>query len=43
MPRRVPDTSKVSELVGFRPRMSLDGILESVIDFQSGRRLSIAD
>jgi UDP-glucose 4-epimerase len=38
MPRRVPDTTKVSELVGFRPRMSLDGILESVIDFQSGRR-----
>ena len=38
MPRRVPDISKVSELVGFRPQMSLDGILESVIDFQSGRR-----
>lgn len=38
MPRRVPDITKVSELVGFRPEMSLDGILESVIDFQSGRR-----
>jgi UDP-glucose 4-epimerase len=38
MPRRVPDISKISELVGFRPEMSLDGILESVIDFQSGRR-----
>jgi UDP-glucose 4-epimerase len=38
MPRRVPDISKVSELVGFRPRMNLDGILESVIDYQSGRR-----
>ena len=40
MPRRVPDISKVSELVGFRPEMSLDGILESVIDYQSGRRSS---
>ena len=38
MPRRVPDISKVSELVGFRPEMSLDGILKSVIDYQSGRQ-----
>jgi nucleoside-diphosphate-sugar epimerase len=38
MPRRVPDIAKVSELVGFRPEMNLDGILESVIDYQSGRR-----
>ena len=38
MPRRVPDISKVGELVGFRPRMDLDGILKSVIDYQSGRR-----
>ena len=38
MPRRVPDISKVSQLVGFRPQMSLDGILETVIDYQSGRR-----
>jgi UDP-glucose 4-epimerase len=38
MPRRVPDISKVRELVGFEPKMSLDGILESVIDYQSGRR-----
>jgi nucleoside-diphosphate-sugar epimerase len=37
MPRRIPDISKVSELVGFRPNMSLDGILKSVIDYQSGR------
>ena len=33
MPRRVPDISKVSEFVGFRPEMSLDGILESVIEY----------
>ena len=38
MPRRIPDISKVSELVGFKPKMSLDGILKSVIDYQSGRR-----
>lgn len=38
MPRRVPDITKVSELVGFRPEMSLDGILKSVIDYQSGNR-----
>ena len=37
MPRRVPDTSKIHELVGFKPDMSLDGILKSVIDFESGR------
>jgi UDP-glucose 4-epimerase len=38
MPRRVPDISKVRALVGFEPRMSLDGILKSVIDYQTGRR-----
>ncbi len=37
MPRRVPDISKVGELIGFRPEMSLDGILKTVIDFQNGR------
>jgi UDP-glucose 4-epimerase len=36
MPRRVPDVTKISELVGFRPVVSLDGILRSVIDFYSG-------
>jgi UDP-glucose 4-epimerase len=38
MPRRIPDITKVRELVGFQPKMSLNGILESVIDYQSGRR-----
>ena len=38
MPRRVPDISKVSDLVGFRPEMNLDGILKTVIDYQSGRQ-----
>jgi UDP-glucose 4-epimerase len=35
MPRRVPDTTKVNRQVGFRPEKSLDGILESVIEFHS--------
>ena len=38
MPRRVPDISKVGDLVGFSPKMDLTGILKSVIDYQSGRR-----
>ena len=33
MPRRVPDISKIGALVGFRPRMNLDDILESVITY----------
>jgi UDP-glucose 4-epimerase len=36
MPRRVPDTSKVQALVGFRPQVKLDGILKSVIEYYSG-------
>ena len=42
MPRRVPDTSKVRELVGFRPQVKLDGILQSVIAYQSGRVATVA-
>ena len=38
MPRRVPDISKVRELVGFQPQVNLDGILKSVIEYQTGRR-----
>ena len=37
MPRRIPDISKVNDLVGFKPEMKLDGILKSVIDFHSGQ------
>jgi UDP-glucose 4-epimerase len=33
MPRRVPDTSKVAALVGFRPEQSLEAILRSVIAY----------
>jgi UDP-glucose 4-epimerase len=43
MPRRVPDTSKISQLVGFKPEMSLDGILETVISYHRGRPSSFDD
>ena len=36
MPRRIPDTSKVNKLVGFKPEKRLDEILKAVIDFYSG-------
>src|SRR5215204_4681415 len=43
MPRRVPDISKVSEFIGFRPEIGLDGILESVVDYNLGRRRAAGD
>jgi UDP-glucose 4-epimerase len=43
MPRRVPNVSKVSQLVGFRPTKDLDGILHDVISYyrrsETGRHL----
>jgi UDP-glucose 4-epimerase len=38
MPRRVPDTSKIHGLIGFRPETTLDTILQSVIAYHSGRQ-----
>ena len=43
MPRRVPDTTKINQLVGFKPEMTLDGILETVISFHRGRPASFDD
>jgi UDP-glucose 4-epimerase len=43
MPRRVPDTTKINQLVGFRPEMTLEGILKSVISYHSGRPASHDD
>lgn len=43
MPRRVPDTTKINQLVGFKPEMTLNGILETVISFHRGRRGSYDD
>ena len=41
MPRRIPDISKVNAQVGFKPEMSLEGILKSVIDFHSGQQAPV--
>jgi UDP-glucose 4-epimerase len=43
MPRRVPDTSKIKRLVGFEPKMTLEGILHSVISYHSGHPSSLDD
>ncbi|HEV7475289.1 MAG TPA: GDP-mannose 4,6-dehydratase [Pyrinomonadaceae bacterium] len=43
MPRRVPDTSKINQLVGFKPEIKLEGILETVISFHRGRPTSPDD
>lgn len=40
MARRVPDTSKILALIGFRPETTLDSTLKSVIAYHSGRPLS---
>jgi UDP-glucose 4-epimerase len=37
MPRRIPDTTRVKDLVGFRHEKDLDGILRTVIEYQSDR------
>jgi UDP-glucose 4-epimerase len=37
MPRRVPDTTKVHKLVGFRAETTLDTILKEVIAYYAGR------
>jgi UDP-glucose 4-epimerase len=33
MKRRCPDISKITELLGFQPKVSLRGIIQSVIDY----------
>jgi UDP-glucose 4-epimerase len=37
MMRRVPDISKIHKLIGYAPRLSLDEILASVIDYQKAK------
>ncbi len=34
MPRRVPDLTKIRTLIGYEPRVSLDEILQLVVDYQ---------
>jgi UDP-glucose 4-epimerase len=38
MPRRVPDISKVGALTGFKPTVKLEEILNTVIEYYSGRQ-----
>ena len=38
MPRRVPDTSKANQHIGFAPSIDLEGILKTVIAFHSGQQ-----
>jgi nucleoside-diphosphate-sugar epimerase len=37
MPRRVPDLSKVTTLIGYKPRFTLDDILSQVIEYFRGK------
>ena len=37
MPRRVPDITKLRELIGFEPRLGLDDIIEAVVEHMTGR------
>jgi UDP-glucose 4-epimerase len=43
MPRRVPDTSRIHDLIGFRTTVTLEQILEKVIEFErSGIRQPVS-
>ena len=42
MPRRVPDTSKLATLIGFRPTKTLDEIIKDVIAFTKASRRASA-
>jgi UDP-glucose 4-epimerase len=37
MMRRVPDISKINKLLGYTPKISLDDILTSIIEYHSAR------
>ena len=39
MPRRVPDLTKVTELVGYQPRVDLSEILSKIIDHHRAQRI----
>jgi UDP-glucose 4-epimerase len=42
MPRRVPDISKIRRVVGYRPTVHLDEIIEHVVDYWTRERVSVA-
>ena len=35
MPRRIPDTTKINSLIGWKPSIELDEIITDVINFQT--------
>jgi UDP-glucose 4-epimerase len=39
MMRRVPNISKVRELIGYSPKIGLDGILDSIVEYHRGRMI----
>jgi UDP-glucose 4-epimerase len=40
MMRRVPDLSKINNLIGYAPKITLERVLESVVHYQRSRRTS---
>jgi UDP-glucose 4-epimerase len=42
MQRRVPDCTKLRELIGFRPQRSLDDIIDAIIAHEVGRPLELS-
>lgn len=42
MPRRVPDTRKIQQLIGFAPTMNLDQIITTVVDSMRGTSAAAA-
>jgi UDP-glucose 4-epimerase len=38
MPRRVPSLEKIGQCIGYRPKTSLDEIIEKVVEFERNRR-----
>jgi len=39
MQRRIPDISKIQNLIGYRSTVNLEGILKSVIEYFKGEKL----
>src|SRR5215216_5286887 len=39
MMRRVPNIAKVRDLIGYNPKIGLDGILDSIIEYHRGRMI----
>jgi len=40
MPRRVPDISKIKALIGFQPKLELDDMIQSVIEYMRSHKTS---